>query len=288
MAKATQTAPRTIFDEPERVPAEATRRSKGRKGAKPRRPVPERPAPPENKTFGDRVRNWPPFLLARAAHPRQTFLTAAAVTGAAALTDRTPRELAVVGVTVLVGQSVLGWHNDLVDEGADRRHDRPGKPVADGRLDPGSAWFALCCGILLLIPLAVTSGVIAGLAYLASVVIGMLGNVVLRRGLFSWVPWVLSFALYPYFLAYGGWAGAHTGGPPEVVMVLLAAALGLGVHFFTALWGLVADNEDGWTYLPLKLGLKLGAGKLLLVTLVYLALVVGGLAYAGNVIGLRA
>ena len=35
---------------------------------------------------------------------------------------------------------------------------------------------------------------------------------------------------------------------------MLAALLGIGVHLLTALWGLVPDNEDGWTYLPLKLG----------------------------------
>ena len=71
-------------------------------------------------------------------------------------------------------------------------------------------------------------------------------------------------------------------------MVGLAALLGIGVHFLTALWGLVADNEDGWTYLPLRAGLVLGAGKLLVVTLIYLALVVAALAYFGNSIGLHA
>ena len=37
--------------------------------------------------------------------------------------------------------------------------------------------------------------------------IGLLGNVALRRGLFSWVPWAASYALYPAFLSYGGWGG---------------------------------------------------------------------------------
>ncbi len=48
------------------------------------------------------------------------------------------------------------------------------------------------------------------------------------------------------------------------------------MHFLTALWGLVPDNEDGWTYLPLKLGLKIGASRLLWVAGTYTVLVLVG------------
>ena len=56
-------------------------------------------------------------------------------------------------------------------------------------------------------PLAVSHGLWSGLSYLASLLIGLLGNVVLRNGWFSWLTWAAAFALYPAFLAYGGWAG---------------------------------------------------------------------------------
>ncbi len=46
-------------------------------------------------------------------------------------------------------------------------------------------------------------------------------------------------------------------------MVVLAALLGVGVHLLRSIWGLVADDEDGWTYLPLRLGRRLGATRLL-------------------------
>ena len=55
--------------------------------------------------------------------------------------------------TVLVGQTILGWHNDLVDRNRDARHQTPGKPIAEGKLDPGTAWFALACAVLLVVPL---------------------------------------------------------------------------------------------------------------------------------------
>lgn len=230
-----------------------------------------------------------PVLLARAAHPRQAVLTAGALAAVAALDARPAREVGLVAATVLVGQALLGWHNDLVDRDRDRAHERSGKPLADGRLDPGTAWFAWCCGVLLLVPLAVGNGVVAGCCYLASVAVGLLGNLdnrLVRRGLLSWLPWAVSFGLYPAFLSYGGWGGRAEGQPPQPTLVALAALLGIGVHFLTALWGLVADDEDGWTYLPLRLGRRTGATALLVLSVVYVVVVAAALAVAAHELGL--
>jgi 4-hydroxybenzoate polyprenyltransferase len=247
-------------------------------------PVPE-PVRPRRRLLLDSA----PVLLARASHPRQTVLTAAAMAAVAALDARPAREVALVGATVLIGQVLLGWHNDLVDRGRDRTHERSGKPLADGRLDPGTAWFAWCCGVLLLIPVAVNNGVVAGCCYLASVAVGLLANLdnaLVRRGLLSWLPWAVAFSLYPTFLSYGGWGGQAQGDPPQPALVALAAALGVGVHVLTSLWGLVADDQDGWTYLPLRLGRLLGATRLLVLTLVYLAAVAVALGLVAHEVGL--
>ena len=83
------------------------------------------------------------------------------------------------------------------------------------------------------------------------------------------MTWAASYALYPAFLSYGGWGGQATGDPPEVAMVVLAAALGVGVHFLCALPGLVADHEDGFRHLPLRVALKIGATRLLVVSLAW-------------------
>ena len=227
------------------------------------------------------------MLLVQAAHPRQALATAFGLAAVAALAGRPTREVLVVLATVLVGQVVLGWHNDLVDRARDRRHDIPGKPVAQGRLDPGTVWFAVACAVLLLVPLSIATGVTAGIAYLASVAVGLVGHVVLRKGFFSWLPWAVSFALYPAYLSYGGWGGAALGNPPEVVVTVLFALLGVGVHFLRALWGLVPDNADGWTYLPLRLGLRIGASRLLAVSATWTGAVLVGLALAGTYVGLE-
>ncbi|MFT4288620.1 UbiA family prenyltransferase [Nocardioides sp.] len=237
-----------------------------------------------------RVVDTLPVLLVRAAHPRQAVLTALALAGAATLAGRPQREVLLVGVTVLVGQVLLGWFNDAVDVARDRAHGRD-KPVAAGRLDTGTLWFAICCAVLLLIPLTVNNGLLAGACYLVSVLVAALGNLdsgLVRRGLLSWLPWAISFGLYPAFLSYGGWGGQAEGSPPQPAVVALAALLGIGVHFLTALWGLVADNEDGWTYLPLRAASVVGATRLLLLTLLYLAVVTVALAVTAHQVGLTA
>lgn len=249
--------------------------------ADPDKDDPEKDEPPF------RLGNLTPLLLIRAAHPRQALVTAVGMAIAAALAGRPSREVLLILGTVLVGQVILGWFNDLVDRERDARHRRTGKPLADGRLDPGTVWFCLALAIFLVVPLSIANGKYAGTAYLVSLAIGLAGQWVwLRKGFFSWVPWAASFALYPAFLSYGGWGGEVKGAPPELLMTGLAALLGIGVHLLTALWGLVADNEDHWTYLPLKLGLRIGASRLLWVAGTYTALVLVGLAFAGTYVGL--
>lgn len=251
----------------------------------------ERPsaAPSSPPPAGERRRSIAhssPVLLLRAAHPRLGALTAAGLALAAALSGRPGREVVLVLATALVGQAVLGWLNDLVDRKRDAKRLPSGKPVADGYLDPSTGWFALICAVLLLVPVAITNGVVAGSLYLGSVALGAFGNVALRRGWLSWVPWAAAYALYPGFLSYGGWGGQATGSPPQPAMVALAAALGVGVHVLCALPGLVADHEDGVRHLPLRLALRTGATRLLVAALVWTALALAALLVVGADVGL--
>lgn len=224
--------------------------------------------------------------MVRAAHPRQAILTAVGVAVAGALSGRPPREIGLILATVLVGQAVIGWHNDLVDRKRDAANEVPGKPLATGQLDPGTVWFTLTCAVLLVVPLAIANGVYAGLSYLGLLVVSLLGNLVLRRGFLSWVPWAASYALYPAFLSYGGWAASAEGSPPEITITVLAGLLGVCLHVLRALPGLVPDNRDGWRHLPLRIALKTGAPRLLWISAALTVLVVAGLVAEGSRVGL--
>ena len=242
-------------------------------------------APPSASARRARVARLAPVLLVRAAHPRQALLTALGMAVAAGASGRAAREVALVSVTVLVGQAMLGWDNDLADEKADRADARTTKPLVAG-LDRGTLGFWLACAVLLVVPLSLSSGIDAGLAYLASLVVGALGNRLLRRGRLSWVPWAISFALYPAYLSYGGWGGGAEGHPPTVAMTVAAGLLGVGVHVLVSLRGLVDDNRAGRRHLPLRLALRLGAPRLLVLASLYCALVIAAIVVVAGTVGL--
>lgn len=249
------------------------------------------PPPPTARTEGASKRPFRlgetlPVLLVKAAHPKQAVLTALGLAIAAGLAGRPLREIALVFGTVLVGQTMLGWDNDLVDRVRDERHETPGKPIGAGLLDAGTVWFSLTCALLLVVPLSLTAGSRAGAAYLIALLVGFIGNRFLRGSVLSFLSWVLQFALYPAYLAYGGWNGTGSDTPPTVVMTVLAGLLGLGVHFLRSLPGLVADNQDGARSLPLRFALKTGAPRLLVLSGVFTLAVVVAQLIAGQAVGL--
>jgi 4-hydroxybenzoate polyprenyltransferase len=244
-----------------------------------------RPVPRRRRGF--ELKRLLPIALFRASHPRQALLTAAILATAAAMAGREDKEIGLVFATVLVGQVLLGWHNDVVDADRDRSHDPHNKPVAAGHVDKSTVWFAISCAILLLVPVAIANGVEAGTAFLLYVAIGMAGNAgLLRRTRFSYLTWMASFALLPAFLAYGGWAGEGTDTPPTYLLTALAALLGIGVHLLTSLPGLVDDNKDGIRHFPLNIAIRTGAPKLLLISGIYTAAVSAGILYAALEVGL--
>lgn len=225
--------------------------------------------------------------LVLACHPLSAAAMAAALTIAAALSGRSGPECLLVGATVLTGQLTVGWVNDLVDRDRDRSVGRRDKPIAMGWVDPGTVSFAVACAVLLVIPLSMANGTAAGIAYLAAVLAAWLYNFRVNRTVLSWLPWAVSFGLLPAFLSYGGLGGGLHGGPPTLAMTVLAALLGIGIHFLDTLPDLVEDNRTGVRHLPLRIALHTGAAKLLWISVAYTALVSVGLVIAALTVGLR-
>ena len=227
------------------------------------------------------------FALILACHPVPALLMTVGLAVAATLSGRSGREVLLVAATVLTGQLTIGWINDVVDRERDREVGRQDKPVAMGWVDPGTVNFAVACAVLLLVPLSMANGTAAGIAYLASVLSMWLYNFYLKGTRFSWLPYAVSFGLLPAFLSYGGLGGGLHGGPPTLVMTALAALLGVGVHFLTALPDLVEDNQTGVRHLPLRIALRTGAPRLLWISTAFTALVGLGVVVAALTVGLR-
>ena len=226
--------------------------------------------------------------LVLCGHPLFSLLVAVGVAAAAAVSGRAWREVGLVLVTVLLGRLTAGWLNDVADRERDIAVDRQDKPIAREWVHPSTVTFTVACVTLLLIPLSISNGTLAGVAHLVSVLAAWIYNTRIKLGPLSWLPWAVSFGLFPTFLSYGGWGGGIHGGPPTPGLTILAALLGIGLHVALALPDLVGDNRNSVKSLPMRIALKTGAARLLYLTVAYLLLVTAGLVYVGLTAGLRA
>jgi 4-hydroxybenzoate polyprenyltransferase len=225
--------------------------------------------------------------LVRSAHPKQAVFVAALVGALAAVDGRAEREYLVAAAAVLVVQLSLGLSNDLCDQQHDYRAQTVGKPIASGALPATRASYWMIVLVLLAVPLSMYSGTAAGIALVATLPVGWVHNRWLHRTAFSWLGWIGTAALMPAFLAYGGWGKGVHGDPPTYAVTAAAAAVGFCLHFVTTLGDLVEDNKSGARNLPLRIALRIGAPRLLVLTIVLTTAAVGGLVAACLTVGLR-
>lgn len=218
--------------------------------------------------------------LVRAAHPRQALAIAVVVGVLVALTrDNPAREVAIAAAAVLVAQLLMGLVNDLVDHDLDRVSGADDKPIAAGLLSTGNASYAAAVLLLLVVPLSLQNGVLAGTYLLVTLVVGFVHNRWLHRTAFSWVGWAATFALLAPFVTYGGWGRQADGSAPLTSFVVLCALLGVCVHFLTSLPDLVRDNQGRVRSLPLRVALHTGAPRLLVISVVATVLVLAALVF---------
>jgi 4-hydroxybenzoate polyprenyltransferase len=222
----------------------------------------------------------------RAVHPRQALAFAVVVGLLVALMGRPVREVVSAALAVLVAQLIMGLVNDLLDADVDRRSGAEDKPVAEGLIPPGNVSFATAVLLLLALPLSLQNGTEAGVFLLATLVVGYVHNRWLHRTVLSWVGWSATFALLTYFVTYGGWGRDADGSAPITGFLLLCAALGFLVHFLTSLPDLVVDNAAGVRHLPLRVALRTGAPRLLVLTIVATVVVLALLVYTALTAGI--
>ena len=180
---------------------------------------------------------------------------------------------------MLVAQLIMGLVNDLLDVDRDRMGGAKNKPIAEGVVPPGNASFAIAVLLLLVIPLSLQNGTEAALYVLATLVVGFVHNRWLHATPLSWVGWAATFALLTYFVTYGGWGRDADGSAPLTSFVVLCAVLGVCVHFLTSLPDLVVDNQAGLKHLPLRVALRTGAPRLMVLSIVVTVVVVGAIVW---------
>lgn len=184
------------------------------------------------------------------SHPLPSLAVTVLATVVSAAAGRSAAGCALVAVTVLTGQLSIGWCNDLLDLGRDRAAGRTDKPLALGQVPPRLV--AIACGVAVVacVPLSFASGWRAGLAHLGAVAGGWAYDLGLKRTLWSWLPYAVSFALLTAFVILG--LPGHPAPPPW--LLLAGALLGTGAHFLNVVPDVDDDLEAGVRGLPQRIG----------------------------------
>jgi len=196
------------------------------------------------------VRARAAFSLLLSSHPGPVVGVTLASAAYAVALGRSGNGVAAAAAAVLAGQLSVGWHNDWIDAERDARSGRRDKPVALGEIAPTSVGRAAFIALAATIPLSLLSGWRAGLVHIAAVASAWAYNAGIKATAFSFLPYAISFALLPVFLAMGA-PGAPSG--PWWAAVA-GALLGLGAHLMNALPDLDEDRAVGVRGLPHRLG----------------------------------
>ncbi|MGP3966345.1 UbiA family prenyltransferase [Streptomyces sp. 6N223] len=188
--------------------------------------------------------------LIRASHPHAVLAVTAVAGGLAVSQGRTAGSAALATAAVLAGQLSVGWLNDLVDAPRDAAAGRGEKPLATGRLSPATVRAGVLVAAGAAVILSLPSGLLATAAHLAALASAWLYDLGAKSGVFSVVPYVVSFGLLPVFVVLGA-----PGAPlPPAWLVASSALLGGAAHFVNALPDISADVAVGVRGLPHRLG----------------------------------
>lgn len=151
---------------------------------------------------------------------------------------------------VLGSQIFVGATNDLVDRGRDAAAGRLSKPLAAGNLSPELALWIASAGLAIQLVASLPLGALATLLGLVATGSALTYNLWLSRTPASVVPYLVSFALLPL------WIAAGVGVPLERVTLapLLVAPFAAAAHLANVLRDFDADAAQGSRNLAQLLG----------------------------------
>jgi len=173
-----------------------------------------------------------------------------------------------VAAAVLAGQCAVGWSNDALDAPRDRSVQRMSKPVVAGLVTPDQLFVAAAVAFLLCVPLSLLSGWRAAVVHLTAVASAYEYNKRFKLGLWSPLPYAISFGLLPAFVTLG--LPAHSW--PRPVVMVVTSLIGVGAHFINAVVDIDDDRLTGVRGLPQRCGARwsLNIGTLTLLVAAWL------------------
>ena len=158
------------------------------------------------------------------------------------------RTSALVVSAVLAGQLSIGWSNDLIDLGRDRRTGRADKPLVAGAVSVDVVRAACGIAVVTCVLLSLATGLLPGLVHLICVGAGWAYNLGLKKTVWSWLPYAVAFGGLTAFVALAGDV------PPPWWWPVGGALLGVGAHLLNVLPDLADDATTGVQGLPHRLG----------------------------------
>jgi 4-hydroxybenzoate polyprenyltransferase len=190
------------------------------------------------------------FGLLQATHPVPA-ISVTLIVGALMLARRAEAADLALGVaSMAAGQASVGWSNDYFDRALDAAAGRREKPLVAGAISPGVVIAAAVLAFGSSVALAVPLGGPATVVITVAVSSAWLYNLALKRTLFSWFPYALSFGLVPMFV----WLASPGDGAPAAWIVAGASLLGVAGHLMNILPDLEIDERSGQRGLPHRLG----------------------------------
>ncbi|MBJ7432838.1 MAG: UbiA family prenyltransferase [Microbacteriaceae bacterium] len=209
-----------------------------------------------------------------ATHFPQALAMVLLMTVSTALCGGSWSSVALVFLASAAGQATVGWTNDVHDAAADRAAGRSNKPTVRGDLRPEDLRLPILLSATLTITLSFfAAGWVGGAAHIAAVASALVYNFFLARTVWSWVPYAVSFALMPAFIAQASSPTLW----PSFPLIALSVLVGVTAHLLNAIPDIDIDRETGWGGLAVSLG-KRRSGVLVVV------LVIVGVACLGVVI----
>ncbi len=186
--------------------------------------------------------------LVVAAHPGPA-LAVTVLAGLLSAAQGLDADTAVLVVAaVLAGQLSVGWSNDLLDVGRDRRAGRADKPLATGEASLSVVRAACGTAVVACVVLSLSLGPVPGILHLGCVAAAWAYNLGLKATAWSWLPYAVSFGALTAVVTYAD------GETPPWWWPAGAALLGVGAHLLNVLPDLDDDAATGVRGLPHRLG----------------------------------